>query len=566
MGTLAGSLSAPTIERHRGYAVFAAGLCVFVALPLATVVSLSIGSPWYSIYARLFERPEIIRIILRTLLVAVITAAITVGLALPVALTIGFSSTRRRLALLWLFAIAGFSPFLVRGYAFVGLLGEHGPVDALRRLLQISGGPLLGTAAGVVVTLVHALIPATVIIITAAISDDTKRQISVAAAFGAGPADRFLLVTLPTLIPSLVSAFAFAFIIAAGAFTAPSLVGGGRETLAVQVIYMHAIDLDDLKSAAALSILLALCILLCVAAIIAAFGSKRSRPGSLRRLRSVAAPLRRVSPRVLGAGGTFLRVALTSFAIILVAVPLVYVVAVSFQPQDMLAFPTDGLSVRWYRQVLADSSWLHAAAVTARIGIVAALLATSAGYLVAQATRQLRPSSARVVRAATIAPAAAPAVMFGVGLYVIASRIGLAGTEFGVALAHALAALPIAYLAVSAGVERYDDSFDRAAAVLGASPAARLIAIRLPILMPSFVAALVLSLLVSFDEVIMTLFMAGTDVQTIALRMWSSAIHSAGPELAVPSAFLLVVTGLGMLILFAQFGSPTDLTKRNTNG
>jgi ABC-type spermidine/putrescine transport system permease subunit II len=152
--------------------------------------------------------------------------------------------------------------------------------------------------------------------------------------------------------------------------------------------------------------------------------------------------------------------------------------------------------------------------------------------------------------------------MFAIGLYTIALRIHLTGTEIGVALAHAIAALPVAYLAFSAALSRYNENFDRAASSLGASRSARFISIRLPLLMPGLIAAIILSLLVSFDEVIMTLFVAGTDVQTVALRMWSSAIQSAGPELAVPSTLLLVVTGIAVIVVFAKMGGPVPLTKR----
>jgi ABC-type spermidine/putrescine transport system permease subunit II len=71
--------------------------------------------------------------------------------------------------------------------------------------------------------------------------------------------------------------------------------------------------------------------------------------------------------------------------------------------------------------------------------------------------------------------------------------------------------------------------------------------VRLPILGGSFVLALLLSLLVSFDEVVMTLFVGGADVTTVTIRMWSSALQSVGPELAVPSAILVVISAVCVL-------------------
>jgi putative spermidine/putrescine transport system permease protein len=69
-----------------------------------------------------------------------------------------------------------------------------------------------------------------------------------------------------------------------------------------------------------------------------------------------------------------------------------------------------------------------------------------------------------------------------------------------------------------------------------------LLKVRLPLLLPALSAAFLLSFLTSFDEFMLTLFLAGADVRTLPLRMWASATQEVGPELAVPGTVILLLS------------------------
>jgi putative spermidine/putrescine transport system permease protein len=545
---LASPLNAHSLLRRAVPLVSVTIACVLVLAPLVVVFLLSLSGPSLDIYKNLLLSHRILTVLGRTILIALST----VILAIPTGLTIGFSSPRARGVLIWIFSIAGFSPFLVRGYSFVGILGHDGPIERLRVFLHLPGSSLLGTQAGVTFTLTHALLPPVIVFIALASDRQLRQLLTTATTLGAYPLERFLLVTLPRLMPSIAGGFAFAFLTSAGAFVVPALVGGGRETLMIQVIFMYAVELSDFRTAAALSMIFVVTTLT-VAATLRYYTARIGAGGfSQRALYRIASLLRWLSARRIAALGSASRRVATSFSLMLVTGPLLYVIAVGFQKHNLLALPTDGISLKWYVHVFSDSSWLEATWTTLRIGLVSALLATSAAYVAAYAAHRLGGLQARTLTLVVLMPATVPIIMLGLGLYLIESRLGLIDTEIGVAIAHSFASLPISYLVLSAAEVRYSSILDEVAAVTGANRIFRLLFVRIPLLAPSLLAALLLSFLISLEEVVMTLLIADTNVKTISLRMWSSATHSTGPELAVPSTVLLIGTMLASIVALRQ--------------
>lgn len=530
-------------------AAAAALFLLIVLAPIAAVLQMSWGEPPWRVYAHIFGRPELLGVFAETMIVAFLVSAIGLLLSLPTALFIGLGEGKRRQALIWIVAICGFAPFLVRAYGYAGILGEGGPVQYLLSFVGIPDA-LIGTRAAVVLLIVHAVLPNAIILITASISRELKSQLAAAAVLGASPAQAALLITVPALAPAIAAAFGMMFVISAGAFVAPALIGGGRETLAGQVIYLYAVELYDLDTAAAMAVVLSAITTLVL--LVSRVTVRTRGAGRANAMLHAAGWLLRRVPRSVAAGfGQWIAV----LTLMIIVAPFPFVIAVSLQSQPMLALPAHGLSLRWYQQVFSDSSWLTAGLTTLRIALVASVSATFAAYWIA---RQVARGGVmgRVFLITALVPAIMPALMYGVGLYLVAVWIGLLNREVGVAIAHTLAALPISTLVMSAGLARYDSTFEEAAQVLGANRFTRIVGVRLPLIAAPLGAALLLSLLASLEEVVFTLFVGGTDTQTIALRMWSSANQSIGPELAVPSTLLLLVSVVGATIALSRAGGP----------
>lgn len=108
-------------------------------------------------------------------------------------------------------------------------------------------------------------------------------------------------------------------------------------------------------------------------------------------------------------------------------------------------------------------------------------------------------------------------------------------------------AIPVVVIVVSAALRRVDESLERAATILGATRVRAFLAVTLPIIRPSILAASLFAFISSFDEIVMALFLAGTTSSTLPKKMWESLRFQIDPTISAVST-LLVVLSLVVLI------------------
>jgi spermidine/putrescine transport system permease protein len=165
----------------------------------------------------------------RTLTIAFSAAAITTVLAYGFAHAIRFQLRRYQDLLLFLVLIALFSGYLVRIYAWRTLLGNEGIVnEALSRagLIDEPLSFLLYSRPAAIIVLVNFLVPIAVLPIYASLQNVKDDEIEAARDLGAGGFGAFKRVTLPLAWGGVFVAFSITFIIAAGDYVTPQLVGG----------------------------------------------------------------------------------------------------------------------------------------------------------------------------------------------------------------------------------------------------------------------------------------------------------------------------------------------------
>jgi spermidine/putrescine transport system permease protein len=165
----------------------------------------------------------------QTLATAGMAAAITTAVAYLFAHAIRFPLRRYQEPLLFLVVIALFSGYLVRIYAWRTILGEEGVINTALLTLGVVSEPLsflLFSRFATTITLVNFLVPLAVLPIYAALQNVRDEEIEAARDLGAGAAGAFWRVTLPLAWAGIFAAFALTFIIAAGDYVTPQLVGG----------------------------------------------------------------------------------------------------------------------------------------------------------------------------------------------------------------------------------------------------------------------------------------------------------------------------------------------------
>lgn len=229
--------------------------------------------------------------------------------------------------------------------------------------------------------------------------------------------------------------------------------------------------------------------------------------------------------------------------------PGAMILVASLSRGEFLEFPPDGVSLRWYRELLADPQWGETFWTSVRIASGAALLATAAGTAAALGVRRVS-GRATLLRAIFIAPIALPYVVYALGLYDVFDALRVLGAWWPIMLGQAALAFPVVFVIVDAMLARLDPRITDAAASLGAAWPMVVVRVELPLVLPAVVASGLLAFSFCFDEVIIALFLSGPETVTYPVKLWGAARESASPEVAAASSAVTLLA-LAMAALFA---------------
>ncbi len=249
--------------------------------------------------------------------------------------------------------------------------------------------------------------------------------------------------------------------------------------------------------------------------------------------------------------------------------PILIIIPLSFnaQPyftftQKMLALDPEGYSLRWYDFLLtfgmaapdaprdgswwadawANAQWIRAAKNSIIIGVFSTVVATVLGTLAALGLARPEMPFRRTIMAILLSPMIVPIIITATGLFFFYSATGLSGTYVGLILAHAVLGIPFVIITVTATLVGFDRSLSRAAASLGASPATSFFRVTMPLILPGVVSGALFAFVTSFDEVVVVLFIAGPEQQTIPRQMWNGIREQLSPSILAVATILVAVS------------------------
>jgi len=224
--------------------------------------------------------------------------------------------------------------------------------------------------------------------------------------------------------------------------------------------------------------------------------------------------------------------------------PILIIVPISFSSGNMLAFPMPGLSTRWYQTILSTPAWLDAARNSLLIGvsstILSMILGTTAAIGLARARFRFKPLLVGLV----VSPILIPIVITAVGMYFFLVKIGLVGTYPGLILAHTALSVPFVVVTVMATLDGFDMNLIRAAAGLGAPPLTAFRRVMLPIIFPGVASGGLFAFATSFDEIVVTYFLAAPEQRTIPRQIFSGVREYVSPGIAAAATLLILISAL----------------------
>jgi putative spermidine/putrescine transport system permease protein len=227
--------------------------------------------------------------------------------------------------------------------------------------------------------------------------------------------------------------------------------------------------------------------------------------------------------------------------------PILAIAPLSFNNEPYFTYPIRSFSLRWYETFFATPNWQLALRNSVGVGIATALLATILGTLAALGLARPEFPLRGVVSALLLSPMVLPIIVTAVAVYLSFARIGLNGSYLGLVLAHTALAAPFVVVTVGATLATFDETLIRAAASLGAGPVRAFLRVTLPLILPGIASGGLFAFVTSFDEVVVALFVAGTEQRTLPRQMWSGVRENLDPTITAVATMLVTASLLMVL-------------------
>lgn len=222
-------------------------LLAFYIAPIAQVLAISFSEPEPGLgnYERLLTSESMQRVILTTLRICLITTALALLLGYAVAYAITLASPRARGWWMLAVLVPLWISVLVRAFAWVTLLRRQGLVnDTLMGWGLISEPlPLVWNEFGILVGMVHYMVPFAVLPMLSAMREIDPRLLAAARGLGATRGQVFRQVFLPLSLPGVIAAGVLVFIFSLGFYITPAILGGGKTLMVAEWISLQILDL-----------------------------------------------------------------------------------------------------------------------------------------------------------------------------------------------------------------------------------------------------------------------------------------------------------------------------------
>ena len=234
--------------------------------------------------------------------------------------------------------------------------------------------------------------------------------------------------------------------------------------------------------------------------------------------------------------------------------PIAILVVYAFNAGTSIA-DWEGFSLRWFAATWNNNQVIEVSLRSLQIASAAAVLSTIAATMAALATTRTPPSPGLTFKYAFInQPLMVPEIVTAVALLIFFSRIkvvtGYSGLGYLIT-AHTAFCIPFAYLPIRARLESMDLTLERAAADLYATPWQTFRRITLPLLWPGILAGLMLTFVISLDDVVITNFVKSGGQDTLPTYMLGQLRRAVTPEMnAISTVFLLLSVGIVTLFFF----------------
>lgn len=216
--------------------------------------------------------------------------------------------------------------------------------------------------------------------------------------------------------------------------------------------------------------------------------------------------------------------------LLLMYIPIVLVIIYSFN-ESKISSLWDGFSLKWYEELFRDKSIFEALLNSIVLGLSSSLAAAVIGTLGAVGSSKVELKGKGVIEYLSTLPIMIPEIILGMVFMAFFSLLGLPFGMTTLIIAHTAFCIPYVFMLVKARLVGMDKSLEEAALDLGASKVRTFFDIVLPLIAPAIASGMLLSFAMSFDDVIISVFVTGVDSNTLPLKIYSQLKTGVTPKI-----------------------------------
>jgi putative spermidine/putrescine transport system permease protein len=258
-------------------------------------------------------------------------------------------------------------------------------------------------------------------------------------------------------------------------------------------------------------------------------------------------------------GGYPLKIAAyTTFLIVLA--PLLAVIWVSFFENKIIGFPPTGYTLKWFVNAWNFERFHRGLTLSVQVGLIATAASLVIGVPAALALARNKFAGHEFVHSLLMSPLIVPGIVAGAAIFMFFIEVEvflndglnvglpLAGSLFGLCVAHTLLALPWTVRLVTASLIGMDRQLEEAAMSLGATPWCTFWRVTLPIIRPGIVAAAVFSFVISFVDLEKSIFLVGPGRTTLPIEMINYLEWNIDPTIAAAATMQTLLIAAALII------------------
>ncbi len=228
--------------------------------------------------------------------------------------------------------------------------------------------------------------------------------------------------------------------------------------------------------------------------------------------------------------------------------PFLLIAAAGLSAGDTLAFPPQGLSLRWIVAVFGMDNFRASFILSMQLAVGSTVLALLVGVPAAYGLSRYQVPGREIIRTIVFTPVIVPGIIVGLALLRHAViPLGLSVT-WALILAHTVLVVPYAVRVVTASLENLRPDVEEAAVMLGASRISTFFRVVMPNIMNGILAAFILGFITSFNQVPVSLFLTGPGITTLPIDMLSSMEYVYDPSIAALSALMALMSMVIVLL------------------